>query len=232
MSWWDRWLWELGFAVCHQQPERMLRFGQKPLFVCSRDTGLFVSFFTVLLVLSLLRARERAGMPPLPIMALAACGLLFLAVDGLTSYLGWRETTNTIRFLSGFAAGGGLAFPAAAMLNRYVFAGDRSLRVGSRWKDILSACAAGGAAAFLYLWRPQVLYRPAQLWLLLCLLGTFWALNLMLIDTLREREGGGFTWTRAATAALLAAAELCGAYFLHRAAQGRGPLPPAARKRE
>jgi len=223
MFWWDRWLWELGFAICHQLPERMLAFGDRVLFVCSRDTGLFVSFFSLILVLSLLRGRERAGMPPLPILVVAAAGILFLAWDGLTSYLGLRETTNTLRFLTGFTAGAGLAFPVAALLNGTVFGGDRSLKVASRPRDLAAVVLGGGAVLFLYLWRPQPLFRLGQLWLLVSMLGTFWILNLLVVYLVREKEGGGLTLARAAIAGLLTIAELTGSYWLHRVFSGSGP---------
>jgi uncharacterized membrane protein len=229
LIWWDCWLWELGYAVCHQQPERILRFPGGPLFVCARDTGLFVSFFTALLVLSLLRGRKRAGMPPLPLLILAGCGLLFMAADALTSYTGLRESTNTLRFLSGFAAGAGLALPVAALVNRFVFGGDRSLKVASRAPDLVALCLALVAAATVYLWRPAGLYRFAQLWLLLSMLGTFWSLNLLLICLLREEGGEGFTWYRAGLALLLTALELGVSYSAHRAIQGRGPRPAAGK---
>lgn len=223
MFWWDRWLWELGFAICHQLPERLLAFGDRVLFVCSRDTGLFVSFFSLILVLSLLRGRKRAGMPPLPILAAAAAGILFLAWDGLTSYLGLRETTNTLRFLTGFAAGAGLAFPVAAMLNGTVFGGDRSLKVASRARDIVAVGLSGGAVLVLYLWRPQPLFRLGQLWLLVSMLGTFWILNLLVVYLVRQKEGGGLTPTRAAIAGLLTIVELTASYWLHRIFSGSGP---------
>jgi uncharacterized membrane protein len=225
MGWWDWWLWQLGFAVCHQRPERLLRFGDNALFVCARDTGLYVSFFTLLLALSLLRGRDRGGMPPLPVMALAACGVLFLAWDGLTSYLGFRESTNIVRFSSGFAAGAGLAFPAAALTNRAVFGGGRTLKAGSRLSDLFAVCLAGGVAAALYLWRPAGLFRVGQLWLCISLLGTFWSLNLLLVCLMREKEGRGISPGRAAAALLLTALELAGSYTLHRVFQGRGPSP-------
>lgn len=226
MCFWDRWLWELGFAVCHQRPERLLYFGGRPLFVCARDTGLFVSFFTVLLVLSLARSKQRAGMPPLPVLVLCGAGILFLAWDGLTSYLGLRESGNVIRFLSGFAAGTGLAFPVAAWFNRTVFGGDRELKVGSRPVDWLAVGVAGGMAIALYLSRPEALFRLGQLWLCVCLLGTFWVLNLLLVTLLMRREGEGISPARAAAAVLLTAAELCGSYFLHRSLAGKGPEIP------
>ncbi len=227
MCWWDRWLWELGFAVCHQLPERMFHYPQGPLFVCSRDTGLFVSFFTVLLALSFLRARNRAGMPPLPVLLLAGGGIVFLAADAVSSYLGLRETSNTLRFLSGFAAGGGLALPFAALINGAVFGGDGSLKAGSRWSDLLAAGGAAACAVCLYLWRPGFLYRPGQAWLLVCMLGTLVALNLLFVSLLLKRKEHGLSWSWAVLAVALMGAELGIAYVLHRAAQGSGPLPPA-----
>jgi uncharacterized membrane protein len=223
--WWDNLLWELGFAVCHQQPDRLLRFGDEALFVCARDTGIFVSFFSLMLVLSLLRGRDRAGTPPWPVLAAGAAGILFLAWDGLTSYLGFRDSTNTLRLLSGFAAGAGLAFPAAALVNGIVFGGDRSAKLGSRPGDLCAAGLAGGAALALFLWRPEPLFRLGQLWLLASMLGTIWVLNLLLVYLIREKEGGGLTAGRAAAAALLTVLELTGSYWLHRFFAGSGPSP-------
>lgn len=231
MCWWDKWLWELGFAICHQRYERLLTYGDRPLFVCARDTGLLVSFFTLLLVLSFLRGRSRAGMPPLPVLILAAAGVLFFAWDGFSSYLGWRESSNLLRFLSGFAAGGGLAFPTAALFNRWVFGGDRTLKVGARWSDWLAVTLAGGAALALYLVRPAGLFRLGQIWLCVCLLGTFWSLSLLLVSLVQGREGGGITWKRALAALFLTAALLATSYSLHRAFEARGPLPAGILKK-
>ncbi len=221
MNWWDRSLWELGFAICHQNPHTLLRFGERPLFVCSRDTGIFVSFFTVLLALSLLRGRERAGTPPPYILGAAAAGVLFLAWDGLTSYLGLRETTNLIRFLSGFAAGGGTAFPAAALVNRVVFGGDRALRTGAGSGELARAALAAALAAAPYLWRPGALYVPAQAWLAASILGTLWVLNLLLVYLLRGKEGAGVMLPYAVAAAAMAALELTGSYYLHHLMEAR-----------
>jgi uncharacterized membrane protein len=229
--WWDSWLWELGFAICHQRPERLLRFGERALFVCSRDTGLLVSFFSLMLVLSLLRGRDRAGMPPWPVLAVGAAGILFVAWDGLTSYLGFRDSTNTLRFLSGFAAGMGLAFPAAALVNDEVFAGDRFKKVGSRPADLAAAGLAGGAVLLLYLWHPEPLFRLGQLWLLVSMLGTFWVLNLLLVYMISKKEGGGLSVGRAALAVMLTVLELAGSYWLHRLFAGGGPAPVSGSRR-
>jgi uncharacterized membrane protein len=223
VGWWDWWLWHLGFAICHQRSDRLVSFGDQELFVCSRDTGMFVAFFTIMLVLCILRGRDRGGMPPWPVIALALCGLLFFGWDGLTSYLDFRGSSNTLRFLSGYAAGAGLAFLVASLFNRTVFGADRALKVAARWEDLLSAALAGGVAAALFLYRPAPLFRLGQLWLMAGILGTFWFLNMILVCLMWEREDKGFTWPRAVAAVLLTVLELAGSYTLHRLFQGGGP---------
>ncbi len=225
MNWWDRSLWQLGFCICHQQPDRLLRFGGRSLFVCARDTGLFVSFFTVLLVTSLLWGRKRGGWPPWPLVVLAASGLIFLAWDGLSSYLGYRESSNLIRFLSGLAAGGGLALLLAPWINRTVFRGGRRLKVASRPGGLLAIFIAGGLVSALYLVRPQTLFPLAQAWLAVCIIGTFWSLNLLLVSLLLEKRSSGFSFRKALLALLLTVLELGGSYALHRAFLHRGPNP-------
>lgn len=203
----------------------MLRFGSRPLFVCARDTGILVSLFTLLLALSLFRRHRRAGMPPVPVLAAGAAGVLFMAWDGFSSYWGWRESTNAIRFLSGFAAGTGMAFPLAGIINREVFGGDISLRVGVSPGEWAGVAVSASALLPLYLWRPAFLFRLGQWWLLLCMLGTFWSLNLLLLSLLRPRRRRKPSRPPYAAAVLLVAAELMVSHALHRLFSGRGPAP-------
>ena len=39
---------QLGFALCHQLPERSISFGGRSMPVCARDAGLLAAFFLVL----------------------------------------------------------------------------------------------------------------------------------------------------------------------------------------
>ncbi len=225
MDIWDRLLWELGFSICHQRADRLLFFGGRPLFVCARDTGIFVSFFGVVLVLSLLRREKKAGMPPVAVSLLCASGVLFLAWDALTSYLGWRESTDLLRLLSGSAGGAGLAVPSAALLNREAWRGDASRRLMGGTSDIILVSGVLLPALFLYLLRPAPLFRTAQSWLLVSILGTFWSLNLLLLSLFRPRRNGGPSRARLASAFLLLALELAASYWLHRLLEG-APVPP------
>jgi uncharacterized membrane protein len=212
---WDRFLWEVGFAVCHQDPRRTFFFGDRPLFVCARDTGIFVSFFTLLVLFSLLRGRGRGGRTGRAAACLAVGGILFLLGDGFSSYLGWRETTNLLRFLSGMAGGGGLAVLLVPWINRTLFGADPSLPVMCGLRDYLRAFLSLSLAAALYLLRPPFLFRPAQVWLLLSILGSFVVLNLTLVSLSTEAKRGSVTWWKLGAALVLTAGELSLTRALH-----------------
>lgn len=226
MSFWDRWLWELGFAICHQHGDRLFFFGERPLFVCARDTGMFVFFFGFLLPLSLLRRERKGGMPSFTTSIICAAGVLFLAWDGFTSYLGWRESTNLLRFLSGAAGGAGLAVPVSALMNREIWRRSVSRRIMSGGRDSILASAVPLVALPLYLLRPPPLFRLAQLTLLLSILGAFWSLNLLLICLLKPGKREGPLKVRFALAFLLLTLEFAASYWAHRLLGGRGPLLP------
>lgn len=91
----------LGRAVCHQSLERSFLIGGKPLMVCSRCSGFYLSFFLSFFILWLLK-RELTYKRDF----LLALALIFpLALDGTLSYLGWWQTNNYLRWATGVMAG-------------------------------------------------------------------------------------------------------------------------------
>jgi len=82
------------FWHCHRRPERSFSVSGRQFHICARCTGLV------------------AGMVAAPIAAVCVAptfvGLgiatAVLAVDGLTQFAGWRQSTNMIRFLTGATA--------------------------------------------------------------------------------------------------------------------------------
>lgn len=185
--------------------------------VCARDAGLLAAFFLVLLVLTL-PGKRGAGWPRRSVLIACGAGIGFLAFDGLSSYAGLRETGNVIRFLSGLAGGAGLAVPLAVFFNRYVFgeSHDRSLFGLRRMVAVVVVLAA---LCLLFLLHPAALFQPAQILLALSIIGTFLALNLLLLYCLREWASGPVLARLAplpcALALLLAAAELAASNRLH-----------------
>jgi uncharacterized membrane protein len=110
-----RWL---GFGLCHQLPERSIIALGHQLPVCARDTGIYVGFAVSLIVIGLLeRGRRSSEMPRAWLLGLGAVFVGVMAIDGVTSYAGLRETTNALRLLSGLLAGYGLTLVLVPILN-------------------------------------------------------------------------------------------------------------------
>jgi uncharacterized membrane protein len=97
-----------GHGFCHQIRERSLEAGGVYFPMCARDTGIYLGLFvTVLIILLIYRQDQRkpSGLAPLPALITAAILALPMVIDGISSYAHLRETTNLIRFFSGYGAG-------------------------------------------------------------------------------------------------------------------------------
>ena len=97
-----RWI---GFAVCHQLPERTIFVQSKPLPVCARDTGIYIGFIACYGLLALMQRDRPTEMPPRWFITLCGLFVAIMAVDGVTSYVGLRSTTNDVRLATGLLAG-------------------------------------------------------------------------------------------------------------------------------
>lgn len=110
----------IGRSVCHQLPERSLLAGSMFLPLCARCTGIYLGFFICSIYLFF--KKRLTGDKPISlfVVSVIAAGFLPLMFDGLTSYLGLRESNNFIRIATGVLAGYGL--PAL-----FALANDRPL---------------------------------------------------------------------------------------------------------
>ena len=103
--------WAVGAAFCHQMPDRSPMFGTTQLPFCFRCAGLFAGILCAL-PYSMLRKEDEAMFSFRSIVFLAAA-LIFYGIDILNSttlldITIYPDQTHT-RFLSGFAAGAGIA---------------------------------------------------------------------------------------------------------------------------
>lgn len=83
----------MKFVFCHQIPERSFKFKGRQFPVCARCTGILIGycafplFYFGIIKLSIL-----------PIILLN----LPIFIDGITQYMGWRESNNKLRLITGF----------------------------------------------------------------------------------------------------------------------------------
>ena len=92
--------WRLLFRMlCHGIEQRCLTMFGVPMPICARCTGIYVGLFAGIIGFLIFPIVEERMMRTM--MALAA---LPMAIDGLTQAVGLRESTNSLRFVTGFVA--------------------------------------------------------------------------------------------------------------------------------
>ncbi|WHH59111.1 DUF2085 domain-containing protein [Petroclostridium sp. X23] len=90
-----------GSLICHQELSRTLWVDGYPLPFCARDTGIYTGMFITMFFLLVMK-RWRCDKPPKIRLTIILCIFIaVMAVDGATSYLGFRTTNNGIRLISG-----------------------------------------------------------------------------------------------------------------------------------
>lgn len=93
----------IGKYFCHQIPERSFFIKGHQFPVCARCTG-FYTGLAVYLILNLFFKHSNN----LEMLIIAMVLMVPVAIDGLTQYFGPRESTNNLRFVTGFIGSIGL----------------------------------------------------------------------------------------------------------------------------
>ncbi|WP_458455996.1 DUF2085 domain-containing protein [Methanobrevibacter sp.] len=89
--------------ICHRKPERSFFIKDHQFPVCARCTG----FYTGLIVYLILNSFYEHAYD-FNTLFISMILMVPVAIDGLTQYFGPRESTNSIRFVTGFIGGIGL----------------------------------------------------------------------------------------------------------------------------
>ena len=179
----------LGFGLCHQLADRSFAAGGVQLPVCARDTGIYIGFVVSLAVIAFLdRGRRRQDMPPAWILGIGVAALAFIAWDGLTSYMGLRETTNLLRLASGLGAGFALPLVVVPTVNSGLWVRPGAGRVlGEPWKGLVWFATAPATLGVL-VWGAPLLGAGYAVVTAVCILVTFSAVNLIVIASVPRFE--------------------------------------------
>jgi uncharacterized membrane protein len=127
----------IGYAVCHQIPERSIFIDGKQLPVCARDTGLYIGSLLSMVFIITTRRRAHNAIPATFISFSFVFFMLLLGIDGITSYLGIRTTTNAIRLATGLLVGIGLPFFMYPLMVDNVLSPGREKRIISTWYEMV-----------------------------------------------------------------------------------------------
>jgi uncharacterized membrane protein len=148
-------LYFFGHGFCHQYPERSFEVSGLYFSVCARDTGIYLGLvFTVAVIyIFYLRNQTKPGALS-PAWVLVVCVILILpmALDGTTSYLGLRESSNLLRYITGYLCGTSIGILASSVVLGFRSDVNHSIRVLNEPADFaiaLTATALVGAAFYL-----------------------------------------------------------------------------------
>ena len=97
---------EIGALICHQIPERSFFIAGQQLFVCARDVGIYLGFLFALVIIYILKEYRNQRIDLRIIFLL----ILPMALDGMSQFLGLRESVNSFRLATGLLAGMGIAY--------------------------------------------------------------------------------------------------------------------------
>ncbi len=101
---------------CHRMPERTFKIRNTYFPVCSRCTGIYIGAFSYLVAVYFIAVQYSTFTSILAILLIIPTFL-----DGITQFLRYRESNNTLRFSTGLLAGIGLSIMAKtikfAMIN-------------------------------------------------------------------------------------------------------------------
>lgn len=200
----------IGYAVCHQIPERSFFIAGEQLPLCSRCSGTFLGALAGFAVLTALRRRRASNLPPLPIAVALIAFILAMAVDGVNSYLTFfpgafhlYQPHNLLRLATGTLSGLALANIIYPILNYTLWWDAREEPALHSFKELgFMVVVAGVLSGLVALERPWLLYPLAMLSTLgvLLLLGS---VNAVLALTLTRREGQATRWRHVVWPALI-----------------------------
>lgn len=87
---------DFKFVICHHMPERSFHFKGKQFPLCARCTGIFLGYLTIpIFHMELIK----------PSIILIILFSLPLIIDSFTQVMGFRESNNILRVISGFLFG-------------------------------------------------------------------------------------------------------------------------------
>ncbi len=180
---------KIGYAVCHQIPARSIFIDGKQLPVCARDTGLYIGSLLSMLFIVTTNRRSRNAIPLPSIAFFFVFFMLLLGIDGVTSYLGMRETTNGIRLMTGLLVGIGLPFLMYPLMIDNILKPKSEKRVLTSWYELVLLMLLAVSSFLLILRFNKGLYFPISLITTVGILGLHLLMFMTLVSFILDHVG-------------------------------------------
>ncbi len=191
----------IGYALCHQMPDRSFFIHDHQFPLCARCTGMYLGLITGAAFM-LVRGRTRAArMPPAPIVATLVLFIIVMGIDGVNSTISiipgapqLYHTTNLHRIITGTLYGLALSALFPPIFNSAIWnepGGERSIQ---NWRELIGTLIVAAILIAIVVSTPDWLLVPisiATIGAALCLLAL---LNSVIVLSARKLENALSSW--------------------------------------
>lgn len=194
----------VGYAICHQIPERSFFLGGHQLPLCARCTGTFLGSVVGLAAILLLRRGRASRLPPAHVLVLLVAFSGTWAFDGLNSYLTLfpkaphlYEPRNWLRMATGMLNGItliGLVYPVFRQTLWREVVPEPAIRTAGELGAIV---VAGAGIVWVVQAEIDALLYPVAILSSLGVLLLLTLLNSMIAAIVMRREGVARSWREA-----------------------------------
>jgi uncharacterized membrane protein len=164
-------LWEkarvIGYALCHQLPDRSFFIHEHQTPLCARCTGMYLGFFIGLVFLIARRRTHAARMPTAAIVSVLIGFITIMGIDGINSTISiipgapqLYHTTNVHRLVTGTLFGLAMCmlfFPVFSTAIWRQPSGDRSVK---NWRELIVMVLVAFALDAIVLTQADWLFYP------------------------------------------------------------------------
>lgn len=195
----------VGYAICHQIPERSFHIHGEQLPLCARCTGIYMGALAGFTLMWLMGRKRAANLPPTRITLVFVGFIVLLGIDGVNSYLTFfpgvphlYEPQNWLRLTTGTLEGLALSAFVFPVLNYSLWRDAVKTPSVRNFKELALMVAVGGAIIVLTVLEIPFLLYPLAILSTLGVLIMLASINTMIVLALTRREGRSLGWREAA----------------------------------
>lgn len=193
----------IGYAVCHQIPDRTIHIGETPLPLCARCTGTYLGALMGLVGLSLLKRYRSTEFPPTLVLGLLVSFIAVMGFDGVNSYLTLLnaphlyEPHNWLRLTTGTFNGLAMSVIIFPVISASLWHASlvRSERVLNSFKELVPFLIGGSLIILVVLSEQPILLYPLAILSTVGVLLMLGLVNMGLVLIVTRREGYARRWT-------------------------------------
>jgi uncharacterized membrane protein len=194
----------VGYAICHQIPERSFFIAGHQLPLCARCTGTFLGAVLGLVAILLYGRRRAAGLPTAPVLFILVAFVALWGFDGLNSYLTFfpgaphlYEPRNWLRLSTGMLNGLALITFVFPIFNFSVWRQPSKERVFRNVWELLGLLPVAALLIVLIQARIEILLYPLALLSTLGVVMMLTLLNAVMAALAMGRESYATNWRQA-----------------------------------